>query len=1399
MALRSARVWQCLWCLAVLCAALAPEGRAQGEPGVVVWPTPVTLTPEAGGTAEQIFRIVNNGERPLTYAWRGYEASGPTGYSWLTSREPGGPVYAWRDIRSTGTAHTVASSGVTVPLPFTFRFYGVGYRSVTISQHGYLTFGGAANVRLHQTLPSPAAPSPLVAPLWTSLLSSNTIYTQATADAFVVTYAQVLPQDRLTTGQRITFQVILFADGRIRFQYQEVAGQRSGTIGLQDEAGEQGLSLAVNMPYVEDSLAVELYPQPSYLSVTPSIGGTLEPGAGQAITLTVQAGTLAPGTYATALILTTQAEGSETMQVRRIPVRVVVGQGAFPFEVQPSAIQATLPRGEATVRTVRLVNPSGQTPQAFRLRVAGADLPLAGPERVGAPADGVVPVDTRRRVAPPVAGYVLDVGLGSGATGDLLAVDLPGGTTPTGLTVPTAYAGDLLYGDNQRFVLLTADNRLQVIDLTTGARDELGVVPPELASEVWTGMAVDPTDGTVYASTASPGGRFSQLYEIDLVRARATLLGPAGIEPTAIAALAIDGAGQLYGIDTFKDQLARIDKRTGATTYAGPLGFNANREQGLDVDLGTGALYLTAFNEDTFRAELCRVDPATGTASLVGVLPAGVQISALGLPSGLFLRPQVIEGVVPPGAAIDVPVALDAGRLLSGTYTTLLRVEADETAGRPSVDIPVTLYVTGQPQPVIRQEVLRFGDHFVGQEAVRTLRVRNEGADMLVIEGLHFSNPVFERVTYAPDIRVEPNGEVAIAIAFTPRTEGAARGVVRLETNAPDAPVLTVPLEGTGLPLPRFTVTPDQIDLLAVRGQQYDRAVVVTNDGTTPFTYQVGIDGVEDEPAVVLEEDFTGGLPPGWSVENADASAVTWKPLSAFAVGSPLRSNYTGGGGGAVGASSQDAPLASFDTGLYTPVLTATGPDLAVSFRVSFARDDRELTRLALELTEDGGTTWTTLRQWDEPLGTPYALPGAEVTVPLGVLRAGQPFQLRWRYTTDQVQARQTGLYIQLDDVAVYSAATSLQASPRTGVLAPGAQDTLRVVVDARGLPEGVYSSQLTVVVPEADVRQAVPVRLEVARGNNVVLPDLQLAPREERAVPLVITGPDLLALRAYELELRYDPAHVEVVGADADATLTADGTVDLQAVAPGVVRLRGQVEAPPAPLSEAPLIRVVLRGGTEVGAAPLSGSIQVGGLEARIVAGRVAVRPFYGDVDYDQAVTWRDAARIKQYALGRTELIGAARVAAEVSGDGKITAYDAQLVDRYVAGAIQCFPVQASCGGSANARWNEARQEELDALEGAKQAGRLRFELGRSYPNPSAGSVRIPFVLPAGATARLVVVDALGRTVRTFEGIPEGAGAHTVWWDGRDDAGQVIPNGVYFYQLRAGAHVATRQLVLVR
>ena len=86
------------------------------------------------------------------------------------------------------------------------------------------------------------------------------------------------------------------------------------------------------------------------------------------------------------------------------------------------------------------------------------------------------------------------------------------------------------------------------------------------------------------------------------------------------------------------------------------------------------------------------------------------------------------------------------------------------------------------------------------------------------------------------------------------------------------------------------------------------------------------------------------------------------------------------------------------------------------------------------------------------------------------------------------------------------------------------------------------------------------------------------------------------------------------------------------------------------------------------------------------------------------------------------------------------------------------------------------------------------------AHPNPFNPTTRIRFVLDAAAAVDLAVHDASGRSVRTLlAGSERAAGAHSVDWDGRTDAGAELASGVYLLRLRAGERSAGRKLTLLR
>lgn len=84
-------------------------------------------------------------------------------------------------------------------------------------------------------------------------------------------------------------------------------------------------------------------------------------------------------------------------------------------------------------------------------------------------------------------------------------------------------------------------------------------------------------------------------------------------------------------------------------------------------------------------------------------------------------------------------------------------------------------------------------------------------------------------------------------------------------------------------------------------------------------------------------------------------------------------------------------------------------------------------------------------------------------------------------------------------------------------------------------------------------------------------------------------------------------------------------------------------------------------------------------------------------------------------------------------------------------------------------------------------------------YPNPFREAVTLRYDLPRNGHIRLRVYNLLGEAVLTLHDGLQPAGTHALAWDGHDAAGQPLPSGLYFLELRAGAHRQTTPLTLIR
>ncbi len=93
------------------------------------------------------------------------------------------------------------------------------------------------------------------------------------------------------------------------------------------------------------------------------------------------------------------------------------------------------------------------------------------------------------------------------------------------------------------------------------------------------------------------------------------------------------------------------------------------------------------------------------------------------------------------------------------------------------------------------------------------------------------------------------------------------------------------------------------------------------------------------------------------------------------------------------------------------------------------------------------------------------------------------------------------------------------------------------------------------------------------------------------------------------------------------------------------------------------------------------------------------------------------------------------------------------------------------------------------------------RFALLYNYPNPFSvsGATAIHYVLTKAGMTSVVVYNNLGQTIRTLVEQQQAPGLHEVTWDGRDDHGQPVGSGVYYYRLVFNGFSQTKQMLVVR
>ncbi|HRY83264.1 MAG TPA: choice-of-anchor D domain-containing protein [Candidatus Cloacimonadota bacterium] len=165
---------------------------------------------------------------------------------------PTTPAYSWVNETSNSVIETADQDDTAwgpFPLGFVFNYYGVNYSDVWVSSNGFVSFGSGSNAWTNSVLPNSSTPNNLIALFWDDLeyfAGTSNVYYGGNGSTFTITFDHFgrtgSAYDPLLS---VTAQVILYADGRIKLQYNDIAGSLTGnfsaTVGIENADGSKGI------------------------------------------------------------------------------------------------------------------------------------------------------------------------------------------------------------------------------------------------------------------------------------------------------------------------------------------------------------------------------------------------------------------------------------------------------------------------------------------------------------------------------------------------------------------------------------------------------------------------------------------------------------------------------------------------------------------------------------------------------------------------------------------------------------------------------------------------------------------------------------------------------------------------------------------------------------------------------------------------------------------------------------------------------------------------------------------------------------------------------------------------------------------------------------------------------
>jgi len=820
------------------------------------------MDPSAHNTYNQFLEVAKGEDDPRRGLRVTRGAGGPDnfGYTWRDSNEPGGPEFDWEDIDSTGTNidGNMSDDNVSGPydIGFEFTFYGNTYTEYYVSSNGWITFSNTSSSGCCSGQPLPYADSynNLIAWAWDDGYPFGATYIESGDDKSIIQFQGYGTCCSESNGS-INAQIILYPDGNIKLQYEDMEGQYldgSQSIGIENEDGTDGLQIAYNTDYLEPELAVYIT-SGGFLRANVEAGSVV-PNASDTVGVTFYSIGYDFGSHDTEMhVLSNDATDSVVVVSGSMVVNPPEGL------VDPTDFSDSLDYGVAEVEHLVVISNLSGSDLTWEM----SDLQQPG-EVVEFEKEDYADMSDSQNWDIIVAGQIAiarntSQGLYNPYTDDgwdgvgVDGVEWAWGSTEEVLANGgIGIDGDGYTEDMRSFQRDGPNNSCcntsyYLSDDNPNNVSSMHIIGTDIYYDVewhsWTSNA----NGGGFSYTRSGLTEMFTVSIGDVVSfakedyADVTDSTNWDILGDSIAITRGDQNG-LYNPYT-DTGWSWSDYGPEGTVWKWGDATSSNvytNWRSAVYQSGWGPRYVLG-NEYDYVSDKTMTLKIVDTEEVWEVHWEDWTSSANG--GGFsYTRAGAASGTIAAGEQDTLRVRINTdSSMYGGDYSGSFVISTNDPS-LPEVTVSLNVVIDGDPVISVSHDSLDYGDSYIGLEYYEEMTITNIGSEPLIIESVSSDNSEFTVYDLYNDglsfvDTVEVNGSRQIAVVYTPATDGAISGTISIGSNDENNSVVQIPVTGTGLVPPTVTTNIDSVDLFVSPDDSTTGYFVITNTGGATLDY----------------------------------------------------------------------------------------------------------------------------------------------------------------------------------------------------------------------------------------------------------------------------------------------------------------------------------------------------------------------------------------------------------------------------------------------------------------------------------------------------------------------------------------------------------------------------------